>query len=151
MFGNWTTVLTTQLSEDVERASENPTEEREGGMEVHEDSSSVILPGENYWPQNYWSLGPVNCCCAWLWLFWFCYFTALLKVNKTLISLLISLTSLISLTCVNQYWWKAEEVFQGLIAEYFFVRNCAQSKQVQHIWLWDSLVCHLPLCCVSPE
>ncbi|XP_061847383.1 proton-activated chloride channel isoform X5 [Colius striatus] len=33
-----------QLSEDVERVSGNPAEEREGEMEVHEDSSSVILP-----------------------------------------------------------------------------------------------------------
>ncbi|NWI04389.1 TM206 protein, partial [Tichodroma muraria] len=33
-----------QLSEDVERVSENSTEEREGDMEVHEESSSVILP-----------------------------------------------------------------------------------------------------------
>nr|XP_021143653.1 transmembrane protein 206 isoform X3 [Columba livia] len=33
-----------QLSEDVERASENPADEREGEMEVHEDTSSVILP-----------------------------------------------------------------------------------------------------------
>ncbi|XP_069656283.1 proton-activated chloride channel isoform X6 [Haliaeetus albicilla] len=33
-----------ELSEDVERISENPTDEREGEMEVHEDASSVILP-----------------------------------------------------------------------------------------------------------
>ncbi|XP_064020542.1 proton-activated chloride channel isoform X1 [Pogoniulus pusillus] len=33
-----------ELSEDVERASENPTEERGGEMEVHEDTNSVILP-----------------------------------------------------------------------------------------------------------
>ncbi|XP_040468206.1 proton-activated chloride channel isoform X1 [Falco naumanni] len=33
-----------ELSEDVERVSENPTDEREGEMEVHEDASSVILP-----------------------------------------------------------------------------------------------------------
>lgn len=32
----------------MERASENPADEREGEMEVHEDTSSVILPGENY-------------------------------------------------------------------------------------------------------
>lgn len=30
----------------MERVSENPTEEREEDMEVHEDSSSVILPGK---------------------------------------------------------------------------------------------------------
>lgn len=53
MFGNWTTVLTTQLSEDVEQVSENPTDEREGEMEVDEDTSSAILPGENCWPQDY--------------------------------------------------------------------------------------------------
>ncbi|KAM7118372.1 proton-activated chloride channel isoform 4-T6 [Ciconia maguari] len=33
-----------ELSEDVERVSENPTDEREGEMEVDEDTSSVILP-----------------------------------------------------------------------------------------------------------
>lgn len=32
----------------MERISENPTDEREGEMEVHEDASSVILPGECY-------------------------------------------------------------------------------------------------------
>lgn len=53
MFGNWTTVLTTQLSEDVEQVSENPTDEREGEMGVDEDTSSAILPGENCWPQVY--------------------------------------------------------------------------------------------------
>lgn len=52
---------------------------------------------------------------------------------------------------VNRYWRKAKEVFQGLIGECFFVMSCAQSKEVQHIWLGDSLVCHLPLCCVSSE
>ncbi|XP_039553629.1 proton-activated chloride channel isoform X2 [Passer montanus] len=39
-----------QLSEDVERVSENPAEEREEDMEVHEDSSSVILPGIAFYP-----------------------------------------------------------------------------------------------------
>ncbi|XP_035412374.1 proton-activated chloride channel isoform X5 [Cygnus atratus] len=33
-----------ELSEDVERISENPAEERGGEMGVHEDASSVILP-----------------------------------------------------------------------------------------------------------
>ncbi|XP_064302266.1 proton-activated chloride channel isoform X6 [Phalacrocorax carbo] len=33
-----------ELSEDVERVSENPTDETEGEMEVHEDASSIILP-----------------------------------------------------------------------------------------------------------
>jgi len=32
----------------VEQVSENPTDERGEEMEVHEDASSVILPGENY-------------------------------------------------------------------------------------------------------
>lgn len=153
MFGNWTTVLTTQLSEDVERVSENPTEEREEDMEVHEDSSSVILPGENHWPKNYWFLGPVTCCTGWMWLFWFCYFIALLKVNKNtnFTTYFSYFTNLIYLFYVNQYWWKAREVIQGLIGEHFFVRNCAQSNHVQHIWPWDNLVCHLPWCCVPLE
>ncbi|XP_068795893.1 proton-activated chloride channel isoform X3 [Struthio camelus] len=33
-----------ELSEDVEQVSENPIDEGEGGMEDHEDTSSVILP-----------------------------------------------------------------------------------------------------------
>lgn len=31
----------------MEQVSENPTDEREGEMEVDEDTSSAILPGEN--------------------------------------------------------------------------------------------------------
>lgn len=32
----------------MEQVSENPTDEREGEMGVDEDTSSAILPGENY-------------------------------------------------------------------------------------------------------
>lgn len=135
MFGNWTTVLTTQLSEDVERVSENRTDEREGGMEVQEDASSVILPGENYWPSKYL----ISCFSVWICLFDISFYCTSESKQKTELLIL-----------GNKFCWKAKEFFQGLRWEHAFVRSCAQSRKVQHNQFWDSLVHRPPSRCIFP-
>lgn len=130
MFGNWTTVLTTQLSEDVERVSENPAEDRGGEMGVHEDASSVILPGENYWPKTYqFKVTDKLLLCK---LFFF--FNCTLRANKALGDLLWGISIAGKLRSFSGDW---DENIS-------FVMKCAQCRKICHTCCWDSSVCHLP-------
>lgn len=139
MFGNWTTVLTTQLSEDVERVSENPAEDRGGEMGVHEDVSSVILPGENYWLKTYqFKVTDKLLLCK---LFFFLF--ALVRANKALGDLLWGISIAGKLRSFSGDWDENISLSRNVLSQGRFVTPAAEIAQYvicRLCWLYLSWV-----------